>query len=106
MLARSLSAEISTVAWSGKGIYYNYGVDRVEPLPTLYDRTISTDKSHLWNFSWQPEVVVINLGTNDYSGSPKPTPTQFTTAYQTFLEHLRSKYANAFILCVSGPMLI
>ncbi len=105
ILARALGAELSTVAWSGKGVYSNYGGNRVEPLPALYDLTIPTDYKHPWSFAWQPDLVVINLGTNDYSASTDPTDTQFETAYQTLLEHIRSKYAEAFILCTIGPLL-
>jgi lysophospholipase L1-like esterase len=105
VLARNLNAELSTVAWSGKGVYYNYNGNRVEPMPTLYDRTVPTDKNNPWNFSWQPELVIINLGTNDYSTSTNPTDTQFVTVYQTFLEHIRSVNPAAFILCTIGPML-
>jgi lysophospholipase L1-like esterase len=105
ILARSLGAELSTVAWSGKGVYYNYNGNRIEPMPTLYDRTIPSDKAHPWQFRWQPDLVLINLGTNDYSTTNDPTTTQFVTAYQSFLEHIRSKYPAAFILCTSGPLL-
>ena len=105
ILARDLGAELSTVAWSGKGVYYNYNGNRVEPMPTLYDRTIPLDPAHPWNFTWQPDLVIINLGTNDYSTSSDPTTDQFVTAYQTFLAHIRSKYPAAYILCTIGPML-
>ncbi len=105
VLARDLDAELSTVAWSGKGIYYNYNGDRVEPMPTLYDRTIPTDKLHLWGFTPQVDLVIINLGTNDYSTSTQPTTDQFVTTYQAFLEHIRGKYPAAYILCTMGPLL-
>jgi len=105
VLARTLGAELSTVAWSGKGIYNNYNGDRSEPMPTLYDLTVPDDKQHPWTFSWQPDAVIINLGTNDYCSSHDPTDDQFVSTYETFLEHIRSKYSSAFILCTMGPML-
>jgi lysophospholipase L1-like esterase len=49
--------------------------------------------------------VIINLGTNDYSTAASPTDELFTSTYQRFLEHLRAKYPDAFILCTVGPML-
>ncbi|MCA9695694.1 MAG: hypothetical protein KC636_39320, partial [Myxococcales bacterium] len=64
--ARAVGAELSTIAWSGKGVVYNYGDDTFEPLPELYDRLLATDAAP-WGFDWQPDVVVINLGTNDFS---------------------------------------
>jgi len=71
LLARSLGAELSTVAWSGKGVIYNYNGDKLLPLPTVYDRTVPNDTKNLWDFSWQPEAVVINLRTTT---APPPAP--------------------------------
>jgi hypothetical protein len=76
VLARSLDAELSTVAWSGKGVYNNYNGNRVEPMPKLYDRAVPNDKNSPWDFSWQPDLIIINLGTNDYSTNNDPTDTQ------------------------------
>jgi lysophospholipase L1-like esterase len=105
ILARDLGAEVSTVAWSGKGIYFNYNADRVDPMPSLYDYTIPSDKQHIWSFVPQADLVIINLGTNDYSTATDPTTDQFVTAYQAFLQHIRSKYPAAYILCTMGPLL-
>ena len=76
IVARKLGAELSTIAWSGKGVIYNYGDDTNEPLPTLYGRTIPTEDGD-WTFAWQPDVVLINLGTNDVSTDNDPTEAQF-----------------------------
>jgi lysophospholipase L1-like esterase len=103
--ARALDAELVTIAWSGKGIVYNYGDDMNEPLPELYDRTIPTEAQSTWDFSFQPEAVVINLGTNDFSTDNDPSAELFHDRYTAFLEHLRSKYPGAFIFCTVGPML-
>jgi hypothetical protein len=45
------------------------------------------------------------LGTNDYSTTQDPSESQFTSAYTSFLLHLRSKYPDALILCTCGPLL-
>ena len=74
-------------------------------MPTLYDTTIPSDSGHPWNFAPQADLVVINLGTNDYSTGTGPTTDQFVSTYQTFLEHIRSKYPAAYILCTMGPLL-
>ncbi len=105
ILARDFGAELSTVAWSGEGIYYNYNGVRLLPMPTLYDFTIPSDRTQPWNFVPQADLVIINLGTNDYSTSTQPTTDQFVTAYQSFLEHIRGKYPAAYILCTMGPLL-
>ncbi|HEX3694707.1 MAG TPA: SGNH/GDSL hydrolase family protein [Polyangia bacterium] len=107
--ARNAGADVVTVAWSGKGVVCNYGDDPtscVDPLPIYYDRTLPERADSHWDFSqWQPQVVVINLGTNDFSTAVDPTPAQFSTAYQTFLQHIRSKYPTALILCTVAPLL-
>jgi lysophospholipase L1-like esterase len=103
--ARNLDAELTTIAWSGKGIIFNYGDDKNEPLPEIYDRVLPYDTSLSWNFSWQPDVVVINLGTNDFSTDGDPTENEFGGAYSAFLDHLREKYPNANILCLVPTLL-
>ena len=103
--ARSLGAELSTVAWSGKGVIYNYGDDTFEPLPEVYERAIPTDSAVTWSFDWQPNVVVINLGTNDFSTDNDPTEQVFVAAYAGLLEQIRQHYPSAAILCSVAPSL-
>ena len=103
--ARDLGADLVTVAWSGKGVIYNYGDDKQDPLPSLYDRAIPTDAGSTWDFSWQPDVVVINLGTNDFSTGGDPSDAEFTGAYQKFLAHLRDKYPAARIVALIPTLL-
>lgn len=101
--ARALGAEIHTVAWSGKGVVYNFGDDKNEPLPTVYDRILAASGDP-WDFSWQPDAVVINLGTNDFSTSDDPPEGLFVPAYVEFLAHLRSVYPQAYILAVAPSL--
>ncbi|MGC4095286.1 MAG: SGNH/GDSL hydrolase family protein [Polyangiaceae bacterium] len=105
VLARSLDAELHTVAFSGKGVIYNYNGDKQSPLPTMLDRVGPDDRKNLWSFAWKPDAVIINLGTNDFSTSNGPTNELFTEQYQTLLTRLRGYYPDAFILCTVGPML-
>jgi lysophospholipase L1-like esterase len=104
--ARTLGAELSTVAWSGKGIIYNYDTDTVDPLPALYDRTLPADAASAWDYSnWAADAVVINLGTNDFSTDGDPSPELFVSEYKKLLERVRAHYPEAFILCTVGPLL-
>ena len=109
LAARALGAELSTVAWSGKGVVCNYGDEATscsDPLPSYYDRTLPARADSQWRFSdWQPQAVVINLGTNDFSTMTDPTQQQFEQAYGTLLEHLRSVYPDALLLATVGPLL-
>jgi hypothetical protein len=64
------------------------------------------DASSTWDFSrYQPHVVVINLGTNDFSTEGDPDEPTFSNAYRTFLVHVREKYPNAQILCLMPTLL-
>lgn len=101
--ARTLGAEVQTVAWSGKGMVYNYGDDTYQPLPEVYDRILASDETP-WDFTWQPDVVVINLGTNDFSTDNDPSQQLYTSTYVTFLEHLRAVYPSAFVLVVAPTL--
>jgi len=109
LAARALRAELSTVAWSGKGVVCNYGDapdSCTDPLPTYYARALPSRATSRWDFStWQPHAVIINLGTNDFSTAQDPTPAEFEAAYVALLEQIRAVYTDALVLCTIGPML-
>jgi lysophospholipase L1-like esterase len=109
LTGRAVGAEVSTVAWSGKGVVCNYGDDAsscTNPLPTYYERILPDQETPLWDFTkFVPDAVVVNLGTNDFSTTTDPSQTEFETAYRALLEKIRSKYPDAHILCTNGPML-
>lgn len=101
----SLGAERHTVCWSGRGVYRNINKDTVNPtVPRLYDRILPQDTRHLWDFSqWMPDVVVIDLGTNDYTPD-NPDATRFEAAFSAFVDSLHAKYPVAKIVLLDGPM--
>jgi lysophospholipase L1-like esterase len=104
--ARDLGADAHIIAWSGKGLYQNLDGTMTETMPILWQRTLPTDPTSVWNpTQWVPEAVVINLGTNDY-GAPGPDPTSsFTTAYLAFVATLRVPYPTAHLFLAVGPLL-
>jgi lysophospholipase L1-like esterase len=105
--ARELGAEYHIEAISGRGMVKNWGEKQkvsAEPLPLYYDRTLQADPSKKWDFSsWVPDIVVINLGTNDYSAQPVPDGDVFKKAYLDLIKKVRGYYPGAWILCCSGP---
>jgi len=105
LAARALGAELSTIAWSGKGVVYNYGTNVDEPLPALHRRALPRDPTSLLDLSWQPDVVVINLGTNDFSTGGDPPEALFVDAYIALLQALRADYPGALILGTLAPKL-
>lgn len=102
--ARRLGAELSTIAWSGKGVVYNYLDDKVEPLPELYDRAVPTERG-AWAFETPADLVLVNLGTNDFSTDDDPEEALFVERYVDLLARVRVHHPRASILCTVAPML-
>jgi lysophospholipase L1-like esterase len=107
LTARALNADLHAIAWSGIGMYRNYGVAgaSADAMPAVYARIVASEAASVWDFAmWQPHVVIINLGTNDASTSGDPG-TPYETAYLGFVRALRQKYPSAHFVLTIGPML-
>lgn len=114
--ANALDADYSLVSISGYGIISGYTSDpdkKVESqqLPKYYDKigfSYSNDvvENTDWTFERQPDVVVINLGTNDesYCKTDETKMAEYSAAYIEFMKHIREKNPDAMILCVLGTM--
>ena len=108
--ANELEAGYTIIAVSGVGIVRNYNTaDKMSPgtMLTYYDLT-TTDKDSLeWDFNrWVPDAVVINLGTNDFSTAPHPAGEVFLQGYTELIMKARSRYANAHIFAMAGPIMV
>jgi lysophospholipase L1-like esterase len=99
----ALNAEVSTVARSGWGMYRDNTNSASGVLSSVYERALGTTDTTTWSFSRKADVVVINLGTNDWSSSDPGTP--FETAYVSFIAKVRSHYPDAWIFLTIGSML-
>ncbi len=94
--ARNLGAEHMTIAWSGKTTLQ---------MTELYDRTLPNRMDSAWDpHAWEPDVVVVNLGTNDFARGD-PGQGMFSRYYQGLLERVRAAHPRALIVCALGPML-
>ncbi len=105
LVARALDAEATTVAWSGRGIVRNYADEPGDTMPDLYERTLPETKDSRWNGAQAADVVVVNLGTNDFSTKPHPELSTFAHAYAQLLARIRARNPEAYILCLLGPLL-
>ncbi len=103
--ARAVGADASIIAASGWGIYSDNGGNTANVLPNVYANTLGGTTSPAWSFAIQPQAVVINLGTNDFSANMSLGQSDFSNAYSAFLATVRTKYPNALILCAIGPLL-
>ena len=107
LAARALGMEYYVTSASGRGIARNYGGSTSGRIPDVYTKVdayhYGTDN---WDFaSWQPDVIVINLGTNDAdSTNSELTAAEFQKACAAFLATVREKNPDAYIVYAYGMM--
>lgn len=117
--AAALAADYSMVSISGYGIISGYTEDGnivdSQRLPKYYDKlgfSYATSKNFKvediqWDFSVrEPDVIVINLGTNDasYCKEDADRQAQYRDGYTDFLKQVRLKNPGARIFCGLGIM--
>ncbi len=106
--ARNLKAVEYVVARSGIGVYRNFdGPREGSPvvMPKQYEYTNFDDFSEPWDFSrYTPDVVCINLGTNDTSTNNYDSD-RLLKAYRQFLSQVRGHHPKAKIVLLCGSML-
>lgn len=105
-LARDLGAPLSTIAWSGRGVVRNHADGPGMLMPEMYKRTRPSETDATpWSFTDEAQLVLINLGTNDFGAPPRPSEARFTRGYVNFLRAVRGHRPLTPILCTLGPML-
>ena len=104
--ARALDAEYMAVAYSGRGVSKNFMGGAGDTLPQMYGKSLPDDPAAApWKVSaWTPEVVVINLGTNDFSAAGTDEAA-YRASYLAFLTTLRGYYPAATFILAAGPMI-
>ena len=116
LLGRALDADVTTVCWSGKGVYRNYDVDGLPTMPDLFELAVPVKKGSgtPWSFeaAAKPHAVVLHLGANDFfadgdhDGKPDAIDhAAFEQAYARLLARVRAVAPGAPILVVLAPML-
>ena len=108
LTAQALDAVHQTVARSGIGVYRNYDgpvTGNAINMNTEYTHTLLYDNSEEWDFSrFTPQLVCINLGTNDTSTSGAD-PKLLREGYRKLIRQVRSHYPAAKILLLCGCMM-
>lgn len=112
LTAKSFNADYSTVSFSGYGVYTGFSRSYRNSEYTIekeYNKSVllSDRVERLWDFnSFIPNLVVINLGTNDaaYCSRSYQRREEFQQAYVELLRNIRGNYPDAYILCVLGDM--
>jgi Carbohydrate esterase 2 N-terminal/Secretion system C-terminal sorting domain/GDSL-like Lipase/Acylhydrolase family len=110
-IARHYGAEYQTNARGGIGLVLDYLGSYGQNLPDQYDRTLLySTTSPKWNFSsWDPNVVVICLGLNDYNGwngysatVPDDDAVVYRARYHDFISRIMDNYPGVRILAVAA----
>lgn len=119
--AQLLDADYSMVSISGWGIISGYTNDPnkkadSQQIPLYYDKLgysynkfagTTAPQDIDWDFSrFKPDIIVINLGTNDnsYVKGDKDKRAEFEAAYMDFIGQIRENNPDADIFCVLGIM--
>lgn len=105
IIARYFDADYSLIAHSGRGAARNYGDSASVSKRTMADRMMylmDEYEDRKWDFKgYVPDLVVINLGSNDFSTKPHPTKEQFAASYARIIAQLREGYGDVSVLCIA-----
>ncbi|MCP8897694.1 SGNH/GDSL hydrolase family protein [Gilvimarinus xylanilyticus] len=103
--ASELNADIHTIAWSGIGVWRSYGEEEPKS-PTIAERRkliLGDDFDTPWNSAnYQPNAVLINIGTNDFWQGSAPG---YPQAMGEMLSDVRSDYPDTPVYFILSPML-
>jgi len=114
ILAARLDADYRIEAFSGRGVVRNYnGLAPGEPLPALFPRVIpgQGEPRVAAGDPWKPDVVVIGLGTNDFSTPLHPGEAwaddaalrrDYRDSYVAFVEGLKASRPGARFFLIQG----
>jgi lysophospholipase L1-like esterase len=107
LLADHYGADYSVFAISGRGVVRNYGDDAADTVPAAYPYRMMDKKVLNGKAREQPQLVVVGLGTNDFSqplnagGHWKTRDAlhaEFEKKYVMFLQSLRVRYPGALFV--------
>lgn len=103
LTAAWFGADARYIAASGLGLCHNHPDKAAyRSIPQLFNLATPTQPAVWEHAAWQPQVVVISAGTNDYRG--KTTPEELHTGTISFLERVRRAYPEAEIIWIYGMM--
>jgi lysophospholipase L1-like esterase len=109
--ARTLGADYVAVAASGRGMVRNYSGSAGLTGPQFYELTAPDSSGATWDHTrYSPDVIVVNLGTNDFSigltaDQLATTRSNYRQAYADFLTRLRALHPAATLIAAVGPMM-
>ena len=101
--ADALCADYSVLARTGIGVFNGWDSNNKSMADMYPYVSYYRDKTTLWEFKRAPDLIIVNLGTNDMMrGSNTET---LKMQMKSFLQQIRKKNPHAKILWVAGGML-
>ncbi|MBM7407384.1 MULTISPECIES: SGNH/GDSL hydrolase family protein [Sphingomonas] len=113
LLGERYHADYRVNAISGRGVVRNYDGYPSDTLPAAYPFTLFDKARRAADAGWHPQVIVVALGTNDFStalhaGERWKTRAalheDFERSYARFLSKLRSRNPHALIVVWATPI--
>lgn len=107
VLARRYGADYEVNAISGRGVVRNYNGLDAATLPESYPFSLLTGRDRYNQPNWRPQVIVVALGTNDFSTPLHPGEkwatrnalhAAFEATYVHFVQGLRARNPQALIV--------
>ena len=108
LVAAHYGADVRVNAISGRGVVRNYTGGAGDTLPVAYPYVLFDHSSRDEDTRWQPQVIVIALGTNDFSTPLRPDERwatrdalrdDYVQAHVAFVRSLRTRHPDArFVL--------
>ena len=107
IIGRYFDAGIRLISHSGKGVVRNYGGGEGPTMTEKYTKTFDCEeKDSVWaagSDGFKPDIVVIYLGTNDFSRRNQPSLGSWCSGYGQLLNKVRSYYGEEVpILCMAS----
>ncbi len=112
LTAKQFNAAYRIDAFSGRGVVRNYdGIAPGDTLPVMYKYTLFDKSAGVAEDGWTPDVVVIGLGTNDFSTplnigekwtTREALRVDFVNTYVAFIQSLHAKWPAAHIILMAS----
>lgn len=100
LTAAYFGADDRYICMSGQGVVRNCNGEIGTPLPRFFHYATLQNTAPYPLGSWQPDVVVVNIGTNDVGGGVEPDT--FRQEARAFLADLREAYPEALVIWTYG----
>lgn len=109
LLASQLKAQIHLVCYGGRGLVRSWNGKTDEfNIPQIFTYAIPTAENPVdWDHRlYQPDLILINVGTNDFALNIPDTPVKahYVARYIEFIKSVRQHHPKSEIVITDGPI--